>query len=85
MAVGDVSMPVMHPVAGVKIGFAEAGIRYKNRRDLVVFELAAGTHTAAVFASACCSAPFSRGFTALLSHQYRQCQRRYRRCRHDCG
>lgn len=58
MAVGDVSMPVMHPVAGVKIGFAEAGIRYKNRRDLVVFELAAGTHTAAVFTTnAFCAAP----------------------------
>ena len=58
MAVGDVSMPVMHPVAGVKIGFAEAGIRYKNRRDLVVFELAAGTHTAGVFTTnAFCAAP----------------------------
>ncbi|MEO6699014.1 MAG: bifunctional glutamate N-acetyltransferase/amino-acid acetyltransferase ArgJ [Paraperlucidibaca sp.] len=58
MAVGDVSMPVMHPVAGVTIGFAEAGIRYKNRRDLVVFELAAGTHCAGVFTTnAFCAAP----------------------------
>ena len=58
MAVGDVSMPVMHPVAGVKIGFAEAGIRYKNRRDVVVFELAEGTHTAGVFTTnAFCAAP----------------------------
>jgi glutamate N-acetyltransferase/amino-acid N-acetyltransferase len=40
MAVGDLSMPIMHPVNGVRIGIAEAYIRYKNRRDLVVFELA---------------------------------------------
>jgi glutamate N-acetyltransferase/amino-acid N-acetyltransferase len=58
MAVGDVSMPVMHPVAGVKIGFAEAGIRYKNRRDMVVFELAPGTECAGVFTTnAFCAAP----------------------------
>jgi glutamate N-acetyltransferase/amino-acid N-acetyltransferase len=38
MAVGDLSMPIMHPVNGVRIGIAEAYIRYKNRRDLVVFE-----------------------------------------------
>ena len=40
MAVGDLSLPVMQPVNGVRIGIAESGIRYKNRRDLVVFEIA---------------------------------------------
>jgi len=49
MAVGDLSLPVMHPVNGVRIGITEAYIRYRNRRDLVVFELADGAETAAVF------------------------------------
>jgi len=58
MAVGDLSLPVMHPVDGVRIGIAEAGIRYRNRRDLVVFELCEGAHTAAVFTTnAFCAAP----------------------------
>ncbi|ARP55015.1 bifunctional glutamate N-acetyltransferase/amino-acid acetyltransferase ArgJ [Alcaligenes sp. AB3] len=39
----------IHPVAGVKIGIAEAGIRKANRRDLTVFELAPGTSVAGVF------------------------------------
>ena len=46
MAVGDVSMPQMHVVKGVKIGSAEAYVRYQNRRDLVIFELAAGSNVA---------------------------------------
>ena len=58
MAVGDLSLPVIHPVAGVRIGIAEAGIRYKNRRDLVVFEIAEGASTAGVFTTnAFCAAP----------------------------
>lgn len=58
MAVGDLSMPEMLPVLGVKIGISEAYIRYKNRRDLVVFELAEGSSVAAVFTkNAFCAAP----------------------------
>ena len=58
MAVGDLTMPVMHPVNGVRIGITEAYIRYKNRRDLVVFEIAEGAETAAVFTTnAFCAAP----------------------------
>lgn len=58
MAVGDLQMPVMQPVKGVRIGIAESYIRYKNRRDLVVFELAEGTTTAAVFTqNSFCAAP----------------------------
>jgi len=37
------------PVAGVEIGVTEAGIRKANRRDLTVFQLAAGTNVAGVF------------------------------------
>lgn len=58
MAVGDLSMPEMLPVLGVKIGISEAYIRYKNRRDLVVFELVEGSSIAAVFTkNAFCAAP----------------------------
>lgn len=58
MAVGDLSMPTMHPVKGVRIGIAEAYIRYKNRKDVVVFELSPTATTAAVFTTnAFCAAP----------------------------
>lgn len=58
MAVGDVSMPHMHVVQGVKIGSAEAYVRYPNRRDLVIFEFAQGTNVAGVFTqNAFCAAP----------------------------
>lgn len=58
MAVGDVSMPHMYVVKGVKIGSAEAYVRYQNRRDLVVFEFAEGSNVAGVFTqNAFCAAP----------------------------
>lgn len=58
MAVGTIELPEMHPVAGVRIGVTEAGIRYRNRRDLTVFEIAAGATTAGVFTrNAFCAAP----------------------------
>lgn len=46
------------PVAGVRLAAIAAGIRYKNRNDLVVLELAEGTTAAAVFTkNAFCAAP----------------------------
>jgi len=59
MAVGpDTVPPVIHAVAGVRIGVVEAGIRKKNRRDVVVFEFAAGTALAATFTkNQFCAAP----------------------------
>lgn len=58
MAVGDLSMPDMLPIRGIRIGISEAYIRYKNRRDLVVFELAEDSTVAAVFTkNAFCAAP----------------------------
>ncbi|OTG80012.1 bifunctional glutamate N-acetyltransferase/amino-acid acetyltransferase ArgJ [Acinetobacter sp. ANC 4648] len=58
MTVGDVTMPHMHVVQGVKIGSAEAYVRYPNRRDLVVFEFVQGTQVAGVFTqNAFCAAP----------------------------
>ncbi len=48
----------LHPVPGVRIGTAMAGVRKPNRRDLVLFELAAGSAVAGVFTTnRFCAAP----------------------------
>ncbi len=45
-------------VPGLRLAVASAGIRYRNRADLVLIELAAGSTTAAVFTrNAFCAAP----------------------------
>lgn len=68
MAVGDVTMPHMHVVQGVKIGSAEAYVRYPNRRDLVIFEFAQGSHVAGVFTqNAFCAAPVHISKAHLLN------------------
>lgn len=47
-----------HPVPGVRLGTACAGIKQAGRRDLVVLELATGSEVAAVFTrNAFCAAP----------------------------
>jgi glutamate N-acetyltransferase/amino-acid N-acetyltransferase len=48
----------LHPVPGIRLGVAMAGIRKPGRRDLVVVELAAGTAVAGVFTrNRFCAAP----------------------------
>src|SRR5574343_1106104 len=48
----------LHPVAGVRLGVTEAGIRKKDRRDLTVIALDAGTTVAGVFTlNRFCAAP----------------------------
>jgi glutamate N-acetyltransferase / amino-acid N-acetyltransferase len=48
----------LHPVAGLKIGIAEAGIRKANRKDLSVVLLDAGASVAGVFTqNRFCAAP----------------------------
>jgi glutamate N-acetyltransferase / amino-acid N-acetyltransferase len=48
----------LHPVAGVMLGIAMAGIRKANRRDLTVVTLAEGTQVAGVFTqNRFCAAP----------------------------
>jgi len=45
-------------VAGIRLGTTQAGIKYPDRRDLVVIEAAPGTRAAAVFTrNAFCAAP----------------------------
>lgn len=46
------------PVEGVTLGYAEAGIRKANRKDLLVMQLAQGTHVSGVFTqNRFCAAP----------------------------
>jgi glutamate N-acetyltransferase/amino-acid N-acetyltransferase len=48
----------LHPVSGVKLGIAMAGVRKANRRDLTVITLAEGSQVAGVFTSnRYCAAP----------------------------
>ena len=73
MAVGKGSIGKPHPVSGVRIGVAEAGIRKKDRKDLVIFELAEGSAVAAVFTSnAFCAAPvqIARKHLSTASSRY---------------
>ncbi|MGI4955355.1 MAG: bifunctional glutamate N-acetyltransferase/amino-acid acetyltransferase ArgJ [Janthinobacterium lividum] len=44
-----VGLPELPPLPGVRLGAVKAGIRYKDRTDLVMIELAAGSHVAGVF------------------------------------
>ena len=48
----------LHKVEGVRVAAVQAGVRYKNRLDLVVMELAPGSTVAGVFTlNAFCAAP----------------------------
>ncbi|MGC8476352.1 MAG: bifunctional glutamate N-acetyltransferase/amino-acid acetyltransferase ArgJ [Acetobacteraceae bacterium] len=44
-----VPLPALPPLAGVRLGAVAAGIRYRERTDLVMLELAPGTSVAGVF------------------------------------
>lgn len=60
-------------VAGIRLGTTCAGIKYPDRRDLVVIEAAAGTRAAAVFTrNAFCAAPVivARTHLAAASPRY---------------
>ncbi len=59
MAVGlSGQLPALRAVRGVRLGAIAAGIRKKDRLDLVLIELASGTECAAVFTrNAFCAAP----------------------------
>ena len=49
MAVGDRTLPLMHPVAGIRLATVMAGIRREDEPDLVVIEMAENTTVAAAF------------------------------------
>jgi glutamate N-acetyltransferase/amino-acid N-acetyltransferase len=58
MAVGLEVLKDYYPVNGIRIGIAQAGIKYAERNDLVIFELAQGSRVSGVFTqNAFCAAP----------------------------
>ncbi len=58
MAIGITDLPKMHPVKGFKLGTTKAGIKYKDRKDLVLMAIAEGSTVAATFTrNAFCAAP----------------------------
>ncbi|MGR9013062.1 MAG: bifunctional glutamate N-acetyltransferase/amino-acid acetyltransferase ArgJ [Gammaproteobacteria bacterium] len=58
MAVGQCSFPIMHPVAGITLGTANAGIKQTVRDDILVIQMAEHSSCAAVFTqNAFCAAP----------------------------
>ena len=58
MAVNLTAPTELLPIAGVRLASVNAGIRYKNRNDVLLMELAEGSTTAAVFTqNAFCAAP----------------------------
>ena len=58
MAVGLKPLSTLHPVNGIRLGTAKAGIRKPDRYDLVLIECVPGTTAAAVFTqNRFCAAP----------------------------
>jgi len=58
MPIGYSELPVLLPVPGVRLAAVAAGIRYRDRKDLVMIELAETSRCAAVFTrNAFCAAP----------------------------
>ncbi len=67
------TLPILHPVAGLRLGTVCAGIKHPDRRDLVVMALCDGANVAAVFTrNAFCAAPVivAREHWAQISPQY---------------
>jgi glutamate N-acetyltransferase / amino-acid N-acetyltransferase len=58
MAVGQVSFPLMKPIAGISLGTTNAGIKQTVRADIVVVQMVEGSSCAGVFTqNAFCAAP----------------------------
>jgi len=58
MATGPQELGQVLPIDGIRISAVSAGVRYQNRLDMVVFELAPGTRSSGVFTrNAFCAAP----------------------------
>ncbi|HET6308116.1 MAG TPA: bifunctional ornithine acetyltransferase/N-acetylglutamate synthase, partial [Rhodopila sp.] len=67
-----VQLPELPRLAGVRLAATAAGIRYKNRTDLVLMEVAAGSTVAGVFTSnKCPGAPVDWCRAALRGGQAR--------------
>ena len=72
MAVGKAIWPTMHPVRGVTLGTARAGVKYENRTDLLTIEMCEGAAVAGVFTqNAFCAAPVLVGRERLQAGNIR--------------
>lgn len=72
MAVGHVSFPIMHPVSGVALGTACAGIKQHVRDDILLIQMVEQATCAAVFTrNAFCAAPVH------VARKHLQCQPRW--------
>ena len=68
MSVGLDILPSLHPVTGIRLGTASAGIKKPGRRDLVIIEICEGASVAAVFTqNAFCAAPVTVARAHLAS------------------
>lgn len=73
MPVGLSEPEVLLPIAGVRWGIAAAGIKYADRNDLALMEIAPGSTTAAVYTrNAFCAAPvtLARRHGVAISTRY---------------
>ena len=58
MAVGLSQLPTLYSVKGIRLAAGSVGIKYTDRSDLVVIEIAPGSQAAAVFTrNRFCAAP----------------------------
>lgn len=58
MAVGSGAIPVLHPIAGIRVGTTSAGVKTPGRKDLVLMELDETATVAGVFTlNQFCAAP----------------------------
>ncbi len=72
MPVNLPGLPELHPVPGIRLGTAAAGIRKPGRPDLVVIECAPGTRAAALFTrNRFCAAPVTVARDHLAGHSPR--------------
>ncbi|WP_022950677.1 bifunctional glutamate N-acetyltransferase/amino-acid acetyltransferase ArgJ [Leucothrix mucor] len=73
MAVNYTPVSDVLPIAGIRLATQQAGIRYKNREDLLVMEIAEGSSVAGVFTqNLFCAAPvlLCREFLAKQTPRY---------------
>ena len=57
-------------IPGVRLGIAQAGIKYEGRDDLTLIEIAEGSSTSAVFTlNAFRAAPVAVSYTHLRAHE----------------
>ena len=72
MAVGRGPSGKIHSVAGIRLSAVSAGIRYKDKLDLVLIQLSEGSKSAGVFTkNAFCAAPVVIAKSHLSSHNPR--------------